>query len=965
MKVWAKLFVVLFIAILAVQSTAKTFNLSVIPRSIHQDNDKFIWIGTENDLLRYDGHTLLSMSDVLPDFIRQSYYSLRQTDDGIIMGGDHGIYLLKNQRISTLIETNEPVLDALYHDEKLYFITIDHLYYYDPATGIHDVMPLKSPGRELLSTSNHLYVRSFSHLCLLSDHCWEGRFSDIIHQGNQIILATLEHLLFIDDLSLKQRKSPLSGVSALGASNHKNKIWAVYEDGVALFDIRTQHYSQHSVRREQGEVVRIVLQSDDGSIWLISDKIEQLTESAFQYQPTNHNHFFPYSAGLRQLKQGTYLGDVAGLFRANVQLNQLDNIPDSPTYIFRLQETNKRLWIGSYYGLFSLDFSQQKQQKPSFKQWLTGPPVLCVRDISDTEIAICQSNQIYIVNKLTGEKTTATQFSAILQAHEVIDVLLATKKQRKNYLGTGGGLYITDSQSVKHYYPYTPIFRIHHTRYKNYVVVATGTLGVKIFKDHEPLAFATDARSVNGKCTHIEEREKYVWVSCAGGMIRINLDDLSQQRFPQKSTLAPFTLTLNGYLGINENGEFVSWSDDIQRRDNLPQIMISDLYVAGKRQRINETITERQIEIHYSLSDFHEGNSFTVFINGKRYHTPATAQSANFTADYGENIIEIVASNNVGTEVSKQLVLFVEYPMYRQPLFYVVIAFIFLSACYTFFAYHRQHKRNVRSGMQGFLSVYTHLRQDLSSKIYRDIDLIKANKTLDSDSKEIIERMQNYLSDLPFYMSAPSNTSLHNNINNWRQQKLRMIDTINSDIHAENQQALIDTDHAIKLAKLQLLKLVEDSSDEASKIIKQLEIDIQNGIIRKDNLTRLLQSPEAYTLDIQLSYAINNHYSMTVDSQLFCLVELLGNNAIDNGESTRIDIQLREEQDKLLITVVDNGIGYNVGQQNEEDELDGGSLFVVRSITQLLDGKLHIYSAGINQGTSITLTLPINILMQN
>ena len=105
--------------------------------------------------------------------------------------------------------------------------------------------------------------------------------------------------------------------------------------------------------------------------------------------------------------------------------------------------------------------------------------------------------------------------------------------------------------------------------------------------------------------------------------------------------------------------------------------------------------------------------------------------------------------------------------------------------------------------------------------------------------------------------------------------------------------------------------------------------------------------------------------SPTVESHLFCLVELLGNNAIDNGEATHIAITLKEEAGKLMITVVDNGIGYNVGQNSDDSELDGGSLFVVRSITQLLNGKLHFFSAGINQGTSITLTLPINVLMQN
>lgn len=965
MKVWSKLFVLFLIAFTAIQTSAKTFDLSVIPRSIHQDHNKFIWLGTENDLLRYDGHTLLSMSDVLPDFIRQSYYSLRPTKTGIVMGGDHGIYLLNNNTISTILETNEPVLDALYHDGKLYFITVEHLYYYSAQTGVKSVMPLKSAGRELLSTGDHLYIRSFNHLCLLSEKCWDGRFSDIIFKDDEIILATLENLLFINDKTLSQQEVALSGVSALGASNHKNQIWAAYQNGVALFDLTTKQYAPLSLKREQVEVVRIVFQSEDGSIWLISDKIEQLTESAFEYHSSNQTHMFPYAAGLMQTSRGIYYGDVSGLMKLDADNNLLELIPDSPTYIFRLQSTEDRLWIGSYYGLFSLDLHNADKTNSDIKKWFSGPPILCIHEASPTSMVICQANQVYYLDKKTGEKTQAKPFEIIMQSHETIDVSLATQDSEKHYLGTGGGLYIVDEQSVKHYFPYTPVFRIHRAKYKNYVIVTTGTLGVKIFENHELLDFTTDSRSISGKCTHIEEKANFIWVTCADGMVRINMDDLTQQRFPQEITMAPFVITDTGYLGVNAGGEIITWTDNIQRRGYLPQILISDLFVAGKRQSLTDKINERQIEIHYSLSDFHEGNSFSVHINGKRYHTPATSQSANFTADYGKNIIEIVASNNVGTEVSKQLILFVEYPFYRQPMFYIAIGFAFLLACYALLAYRRHYKRNLRSGMQGFLSAYTHLRQDLSSKIYRDINLLKSNCLLDSDSKEIIQRMQNYLSDLPFYMSELSDNSLQTNITNWRNQKLVMIETINKDIQAENQQALIANDAAINKAKTRLLALVEDDSDAASKTIKELEITIQNGLIRRENLARLLQSPETYALDINITYDISHHYSANVESHLFCLVELLGNNAIDNGEATHIDIQLKEENRKLFITVVDNGIGYNVGQNGDENDLDGGSLFVVRSITQLLNGKLNIYSAGINQGTSITLILPIDILVQN
>lgn len=965
MKVWAKLFVLVFITFAGVHTSAKTFNLSVIPRSIHQDDNKFIWIGTENDLLRYDGHKLLYMSDILPNFIRQSYYSLRPTEQGIVMGGDHGIYVLRDQKISTIIETNEPVLDAIYYENKLYFITIDHLYNYDPKTGVHDVMPLKSAGRELLATDKHLYVRSLSHLCMLSGPCWNGRFSDIIYQSNQVILATLEHLLFINDTTLEQHKSALSGVSALGMSNHKNKIWAAYEDGIALFDLTTREYTKHPARRVKGEVVRIVFQSEDDSIWLISDKIEQLTESSFTHKRSNSNHFFPYSAGLRQAGDSTYLGNVAGLYKADLAAAQLKLIPDSPTYVFRLQETKDYLWLGTYYGLFSLDLASDLSAQPKFKQWLSGLPILCIKEVNNTHIIVCQGNQAYFINKETGEKSVAKPFQSILQAHEVIDVEIATTTHTKNYLGTGGGLYIIDSESVKHHFPYTPIYRIHRARYKNYVIIATGTLGIKIFKGDKLLDFATDTHSINGKCIHIEEKGKYIWASCADGLVRIDLDDLSQQRFPQEATLAPFTSTDTGYLGINENAEFVLWDDHIQHRDYLPQIIISDLYVAGERQQLTDTIHERQIEIHFSLSDFHEGNSYKVFVNGKRYYTPTTAQSANFRAEYGENTVDIIASNNVGTEVSKKIKLFVEYPFYRQPLFYLAIVVLIALALYIVVIYRRQHQRNLRSGMQGFLSAYTHLRQDLSSKIYQDINKLKEHGVLDSDSKEIVQRIQNNLSDLPFYMSENSDNSLQTNIANWRLQKLRMIEAINQDIQRENQQALVENNKAINLAKVQLLERVKDSSDEASETIKALEIDIQNGIIRRDNLSQLLQSPETYQLDIELHYDIRHHYSPTVESHLFCLVELLGNNAIDNGEATHIAITLKEEAGKLMITVVDNGIGYNVGQNSDDSELDGGSLFVVRSITQLLNGKLHFFSAGINQGTSITLTLPINVLMQN
>jgi CheY-like chemotaxis protein len=90
-----------------------------------------------------------------------------------------------------------------------------------------------------------------------------------------------------------------------------------------------------------------------------------------------------------------------------------------------------------------------------------------------------------------------------------------------------------------------------------------------------------------------------------------------------------------------------------------------------------------------------------------------------------------------------------------------------------------------------------------------------------------------------------------------------------------------------------------------------------------------------------------------------CVRELLLN-SIKHGEISEVTVSVREENDQLLVSVRDEGQGFDVAATGQQQAASGFGLFSIRERLQALGGDISIESAK-GRGTCIQLQVPLSI----
>ena len=95
---------------------------------------------------------------------------------------------------------------------------------------------------------------------------------------------------------------------------------------------------------------------------------------------------------------------------------------------------------------------------------------------------------------------------------------------------------------------------------------------------------------------------------------------------------------------------------------------------------------------------------------------------------------------------------------------------------------------------------------------------------------------------------------------------------------------------------------------------------------------------------------------------LFRIVQEALNNVAKHARASQASVLLQQIEDKLLLKIEDDGIGFEHDEQKSPDTF---GLIGIRERVSLLEGELRINSTK-GGGTTITITMPyINDLMNN
>ncbi|EGD48632.1 DegS sensor signal transduction histidine kinase [Ruminiclostridium papyrosolvens DSM 2782] len=182
-------------------------------------------------------------------------------------------------------------------------------------------------------------------------------------------------------------------------------------------------------------------------------------------------------------------------------------------------------------------------------------------------------------------------------------------------------------------------------------------------------------------------------------------------------------------------------------------------------------------------------------------------------------------------------------------------------------------------------------------------------------------------------------------------------------IKAEICERLMDKDVNEARKELQnLKKVMREGLQEVRKIIYNLRPMALDDLGLLPTLERYVISFKEETgIDVQLrSRAINEEIKPVISLAAFRIVQESLNNVLKHAQAKRVSILLEHVNQKLIIIIADNGVGFNTKNvKTIEPESTGGfGLFSMKERVTLLEGEVDIVSQ-VGVGTKITIHIPL------
>ncbi len=162
------------------------------------------------------------------------------------------------------------------------------------------------------------------------------------------------------------------------------------------------------------------------------------------------------------------------------------------------------------------------------------------------------------------------------------------------------------------------------------------------------------------------------------------------------------------------------------------------------------------------------------------------------------------------------------------------------------------------------------------------------------------------------------------------------------------------------------LKRVEGMARQTTREIRHMLFTIRPLILERSGLIAALnqladKENEIHhqNILIEIDSDLPQELDLGKQGALFYIAEEAVNNARKHAEAAHIWVRLRREDNRFIIEVEDDGVGFNVGGVDAYYEQRGSLGFVnMRERADLVDGILHIESAE-GKNTRITLSIPL------
>ena len=152
------------------------------------------------------------------------------------------------------------------------------------------------------------------------------------------------------------------------------------------------------------------------------------------------------------------------------------------------------------------------------------------------------------------------------------------------------------------------------------------------------------------------------------------------------------------------------------------------------------------------------------------------------------------------------------------------------------------------------------------------------------------------------------------------------------------------------------LTIIQETSQFIFKEMRLLIYELRPPELEKEGLVGAIKNRLNYVenrLGIGVDFQFNEmpEISKEVENNLFRIVAETLNNSLKHAKATRISILLLYSEHDLNLTIMDNGVGFNI----EEGEKNGGfGLSTIKERARMMDAHLEINSTP-GSGTKVSI----------